>query len=172
MWFLWLLAGLVLAFGLVVFRGAPYVPSHRRQVVRAFNDLYELSDKDVVIDAGSGDGIVLRIASSKGARAIGYELNPILVLISRFLSRQDKKVRVQLGDFWLTPLPLETTLVYGFLVSRDTDKMTRKLQQEVNRLRHPLYYISYGATLENYPSLRQVGAHYLYKFKPLQIDQP
>lgn len=164
---LWLLAGIMLLFGFVVFRGAPYVPSHRRQVERAFDGLYKVSDKDVVADVGSGDGIVLRLASKKGARAIGYELNPILVLISQFLSRHDPNVQVRLSDFWLTPLAPETTLVYGFVVSRDIEKMARKLQQEANRMGHPLYFITYGASITSLPKVRELGAHHLYKFQPL-----
>lgn len=172
MWILWVLAALVLIFGFVVFRGAPYVPSHRRQVEHAFDDLYPVSEKDVVIDVGSGDGIILRLASKRGARAIGYELNPILVLLSQFLSRHDPKVSVRLSDFWLTALPPETTIVYGFVVTRDIEKIARKLQQEANRLKHPLYFVSYGAMIKDHPKLKELGAHHLYRFDPLQTKQP
>lgn len=172
MWALWALAVVVLIFGLVVFRGAPYVPSHRRPAERAFDELYPLSDKDVVVDVGSGDGIILRLASKRGARAVGYELNPILVALSKFLSRYDANVSVRLSDFWLTALPLETTVVYGFVVTRDIEKMARKLQQEANRLRRPLYFVSYGAAIEDRPKVRELGAHHLYRFDPLQTRQP
>jgi hypothetical protein len=171
MWF-WILGGIILVFGVVVFRGAPYVPSHRRQVERAFDELYPLSDKDVVADVGSGDGIVLRLASLRGARAIGYELNPILVALSQLLSLHDKKVQVRLNDFWLVSLPHETTVVYGFLVMRDIDKMARKLQHEADRMKHPLYFISYGAEVDSRPKLRELGAHHLYRFDPLQVPKP
>ena len=172
MWVLWILAVIVLIFGFVVFRGAPYVPSHRRQVERAFDELYPLSDKDVLVDVGSGDGIVLRLASRRGARAVGYELNPILVALSQFLSRHDASVTVRLSVFWLTALPPETTVVYGFVVTRDIEKMARKLQQETDRLRHPLYFVSYGATIKSHPKLKELGAHHLYRFDPLQTKQP
>jgi SAM-dependent methyltransferase len=172
MWGLWVLAAIILIFGFVVFRGAPYVPSHHRQVERAFDDLYPVGDKDVVVDIGSGDGIILRLASKKGARAIGYELNPILVAVSRFLSRRDKNVSIHFSDFWLTLLPPETTMVYGFMVTRDMEKVARKLQLEANRLRHPLFYISYGAAIDSRPPLRELGAHHLYKFEPLHAAKP
>lgn len=172
MWVVWLLGAIILIFGIVVFRGAPYVPSHRRQVERAFDELYVVSDKDVVVDVGSGDGIVLRLASRRGARATGYELNPILVALSRILSRHDKNVRVQLSDFWLVSLPAETTLVYGFLVVRDIEKMVCKLQLEANRLHRPFYFISYGAMITSRPPLKKLGAHHLYKFEPLQDKEP
>ena len=68
-------------FGLVVFRGAPYVPSKKTYINQAFSDLYPLTDKDVLVDVGSGDGVVLRSATKFGALAIGYEINPILVIM-------------------------------------------------------------------------------------------
>ncbi len=171
MWVLWALGLIILIFGFVVFRGAPYVPSHRRQVERAFDTLYPLGHKDVVVDVGSGDGIILRLASKRGAKAIGYELNPILVLLSQFLSRGDTRVRVRLADFWLTRLPDTTTLVYGFMVSRDIEKMAEKMQQEANRLHRPLYFMCYGAPITSHPRLKQLGAHHLYRFDPLQVNK-
>ncbi len=167
-WLFWIVFGIILAFGLVVFRGAPYVPSHRRQVERAFTKLRPLRKSDVVIDAGSGDGVILRLASRKGARAVGYELNPLLVLISRFLSRRDERVQVRLGDFWRVSLPEDTTLVYGFMVERDIKKMANKMQQEANRLGRTLEFISYGSSIPEMKATGQLGAHHLYRFEPLQ----
>jgi hypothetical protein len=164
----WIFASIVLLFGFVVFRGAPYVPSHRKEVVRAFDELYKVNSKDVVVDVGSGDGIILRLASRRGARAIGYELNPALVLISRFLSRGDARVKVVLSDFWLTPIDNQTTLVYGFCVSRDMQKMADKMQSEATRLQRTLYYIGYGSELKGCTAKSSLNAHHLYEFAPLQ----
>lgn len=172
MWFWIIIAVVGVFFGLIVFRGAPYVPSHRRQIERAFDELYPIGKKDTVVDVGSGDGIVLRQASRRGAKAVGYELNPILVAISRFLSRGDNRTHVYLRDFWLTPVPADTTLVYGFLVERDIEKIVKKLQYDANRLKRPLYFISYGASAASHLPIRQLGAHHLYVFEPLQADKP
>lgn len=168
MLFFWIFAAIVLLFGLVAFRGAPYVPSHRREVMRAFDELYKVGTKDVVVDVGSGDGIILRLASQRGARAIGYELNPVLVLIARILSWGDPKVKVVLSDFWLTAFDEQTTLVYGFCVSRDMRKMTDKMQNEANRLQRTLYYIGYGSELKGHAAKSALNAHHLYEFVPLQ----
>lgn len=167
----WVFAAIVLLFGFVVFRGAPYVPSHRRDVALAFDELYKITDKDVVVDFGSGDGIILRLAAARGARAVGYELNPALVAISRFLSNGNKKIKVHLGDFWFSPLPNDTTLVYGFMVERDIEKMAKKMQFEADRLERPLYFMSYGSAIKSRPKLRELGAHHLYRFDPLQQKQ-
>lgn len=162
---------IVLIFGFVVFRGAPYVPSHHKEVREAFDELYKISHKDVLVDVGSGDGIILRLAAKHGARAIGYELNPILVVLSRFLSRTDKNVRVVLADFWLKNLPNETTVVYAFTVSRDSKKLAQKLQNEASRLNRDIYLMTYGAPLTSKTELRKRRGHHLYLFSPLQVSK-
>lgn len=166
---LWVVIGaVVLVFGWVAFRGAPYVPTHRTQLTRAFTELYPLSPSDVLVDMGSGDGVVLRAASRYGARAIGYELNPILVILSKLISRGDKKVEVRLADLWLSSLPSDTTVVYMFTVSRDLRKLAKKLQYEANRLSHPIALVIYGHKLADMQPDNEVGAHSLYHFYPLQ----
>lgn len=170
MWWLWLLALLIVAFGFVVFRGAPYVPSQKRHVIRAFTELYALDDDDVLVDIGSGDGIVLREAARRGATAIGYELNPILVFISRFLSRREPNVRVYLADFWFVALPPETTVVYTFGESRDIEKMAQKVASEADRLQKPILFISYGFAVPGIDHMKKMDAYYLYRFTPLQVD--
>jgi hypothetical protein len=163
----WVLAGIVLLFGFVVFRGAPYVPSHRKDVAKAFDKLYKVGKKDVVVDVGSGDGIILRMAAKRGARAVGYELNPALVVISRILSRGDKRISTQLSDFWFAKLPQGTTLVYAFTVERDIKKLSAKLQAEADRLGHSFHVVSYGSEITDPAAIRTLGAHHLYVFRPL-----
>ncbi|MDB5168066.1 MAG: hypothetical protein JWO55_324 [Candidatus Saccharibacteria bacterium] len=169
-WF-WLLAAVVVIFGFVVFRGAPYVPSRKKELIAAFDELYPLSEKDVLVDIGSGDGIVLREAAKRHARAIGYELNPLLVIISRFLSRRQPLVETYLADFWFVSLPPETTVVYVFGESRDITKMVNKVADEAQRLKKPLAFISYGFAVPNLMPVKKTGAYYLYQLSPLQIDE-
>lgn len=159
---------LAVFFGAVTFRGAPYVPSQKYYINQALTDLYKLSDKDLLVDIGSGDGVVLRVASKLGARAVGYEINPILVFISRFLSRKDKKVSVRLADFWFSRLPDGTTVVYVFSVKRDMKKLIKWVQNETNRLGHPVFVISLGFELGDEKPVRDAGAYHLYQFHSLQ----
>ena len=171
MWGLWLLATLVVLFGFVVFRGAPYVPSKKGDVAMAFDELYPIGPKDVIVDIGSGDGIVLREAARRGASGIGYELNPLLVLLSRMLCRKYSDVHIILADFWHVQLPAGTTVVYTFGDSRDIAKMAAKVAHEANRLGQPLLFISYGFMVPGYSPINAVGAHYLYRFEPLQASE-
>jgi ribosomal protein L11 methylase PrmA len=166
MWFLYVVAGIVLVFGFVVFRGAPYVPSHRKYVRLAFKDLYKVTSKDVLVDIGSGDGVILRMAAAQGAKAVGYEINPILVAISKLLARNNPLISTRLADFWLTDLPAETTVVYVFAVSRDIEKIAKKLQKAADTHNHQLWLITYGAPVQSKEPVKVLHAHTLYLFEP------
>ncbi len=167
MW-LAIFAIVVIGIGFVAFTGAPYVPSKRRDIERAFTELYVLTGKDVLVDIGSGDGVVLRVASSKGAHAIGYELHPILVALSKFLSRNDDNVMIVLANFWNVEIPANTTVVYTFGDTRDIQKMYDKVAREATRIEHKLQFISYGFEVPGLPPNKTVGAHHLYEVQPLQ----
>ncbi len=168
---LWILAGIVLLFGFVVFRGAPYVPSHRRFARQALTKLYELQSDDVLVDLGSGDGVILRLATQKGARAVGYELNPALVLISQILAHGDKRQSTILADMWLSDFPADTTVVYVFAVSRDAKKLTKKLQAHADKHGRDLWCITYGSGLANKEPVRTLQAHSLYLFTPTPLHK-
>lgn len=165
---LWILAAIAIAVGFVAFTGAPYVPSKRRDVRRALTELYPLKDTDIVVDIGSGDGIVLREVSRLGAHAIGYEIHPLLVGIAKWLSRNDDKVMVVLANFWRTDLPANTTVVYTFGDSRDITKMHEKVQGEADRMGHAIAFITYGFDVPGIKPSKTVGAHHLYAIEPLQ----
>lgn len=152
-----------LLFTLIVFVGAPYVPSHPRYARQALTKLYPVGKQDVLLDVGSGDGIILRMASRRGARAVGYELNPILVAISRWVSRGDSRVTVRLADFWTTPFPDDLTVIYVFAVDRDTKRLVKKIQTESARIGRQFSVVSYGAALPGIEPIKQLDAHRLYR---------
>jgi len=52
-------------------------------LVEKMLDLAEVSPNDYVIDLGSGDGRIVIAAAKRGARALGIELNPDLVELSK-----------------------------------------------------------------------------------------
>ncbi len=63
-------------------RGAIYEPSTREQTDR-IAEAAAVGPGDRAADLGSGDGRVLIALAERGAEAHGYEINPILVLLSR-----------------------------------------------------------------------------------------
>ncbi len=162
---------LILIFGFVVFRGAPYVPSQKRYVIEAFTKLYPLKAEDVLLDIGSGDGMVLRIAEKYCKKVIGYELNPLLVLMSRLLSINNKKIIIKLADFWLTQIPDDTTIIYLFAVTRDIKKIIKKFQNESDRLGREIRVLSYGNEFKGLKFVKKHGPYFLYQFNPLQSDK-
>jgi SAM-dependent methyltransferase len=164
---IWLICGIVLVFGFVVAFGAPYVPSLRGEVRQAFKRLYELGRHDVVVDLGSGDGQVLIEAAKKGAKKLyGYELNPVLVGISRLRLRGRADIR--LANMWSVRLPEDVTLVYAFVVSRDTRRLVGFLEREATRLGRPLTVMTFGADLPDKRPKAVLKAHSLYEISPLQ----
>jgi SAM-dependent methyltransferase len=62
---------------------APYVPTPQ-EVVDRMLELAEVGRDDVVYDLGSGDGrIVMTAARTYGVKAVGFEIDPSLVKLSR-----------------------------------------------------------------------------------------
>lgn len=163
----YLLAIVVTVFALTAFVGAPYVPSHRKNVARAFRELRPLDDSDVVVDLGSGDGVVLREALGAGAgRVIGYEINPFLVWISR-LRLERGRSWVTMANMWTAQPPEGVTVVYAFSVDRDTRRLTRLVQSWADSVGRPIDFIIYAHELPDIPVTKNVGAHHLYRFSPL-----
>lgn len=159
---------IIFLFGLAAFTGAPYVPTKPKDAERVFRELYRLGKEDVLVDIGSGDGMMLRSAARHGATAIGYEINPLLVLISRLLSLRDARVKIHFGDYWRANFPDSTTVVYTFGETRDIAKMAKKVQREANRLGRRIAFISYVFEVPGVKREGAAGMHYLYYFHPLQ----
>lgn len=154
----------VVSFGLIVLRGAPYVPTLNKQLRAVFDKLYILSKNDTVVDLGSGDGVVLKAAQQKGASGIGYELNPLLVLFSRWRFRNDESVDIIMADFMrLKRLPEQVTVVYAFTTGRNIEGIGRKLEQWSQFQK--LHFISFGFKIKDKPIVRSVGPMHLYLFQ-------
>lgn len=161
----WVLLAVLLVFGLTAFLGAPYVPSQRKYLHDAFTVLYKPRKNDVLLDIGSGDGVVLRTFASYGGRAVGYEINPLLVVLSKWLSRGIPEVQTRLANIWRTPFPPDTTVVYVFGDSRDIKKFLERIESESKRLGRPLKVLSFGFELPGKKALKQSSSHYLYEIR-------
>lgn len=162
----WIIAGVILLFGFVVAFGAPYVPSLRRELRGAFENLYPLNSSDVVVDLGSGDGVVLAEAARYGAKGIGYELNPMLLLISKM--RLGNKAVIHAGDMWRVTIPDEATLVYAFIVTRDSRRLGKFIQQQADKQEKTIRVMTFGSGLKDYEPVKLLNAHSLYEITPNQ----
>jgi SAM-dependent methyltransferase len=160
----WLLTLLGVSFLLIVFRGAPYVPTHQKDISKLF-DIYRFKTTDLLVDLGSGDGRVLAEAARRNVKAVGYELNPFLALLSRYKTRHlSPKPKIVVGDFWMQSLPDDTAVVFVFLAKPFMEKLDRKLSSEAARLGHDLILVSYGMKIPSRSPERIEGAMVVYRY--------
>jgi hypothetical protein len=151
---------LAAAFALASFRGAPYLPVRRRDTAPLL-ELAELASGHTLIDLGSGDGQLLRAAAAQGIRGIGYEINPVLVLISRLVCwRYRHLVTIHLGDFWQTKLP-PADVVYVFLLPRYMQRLDQKLEHELTR---PTTLVSYIFDIPGRKPIRTGANALVYRY--------
>ena len=136
-------AVIVALLAVTVLRGAPFVPTHKKVLSRAFNELFPLTQSDMVVDLGAGSGTVLQHVAKRGAAAIGYEINPLLVVYMKLRFLHRKNISVELKDYLLLEsLPKAVTVVYVFATSRDIKRVHKKMVQWSKD--RPLYLVSYG----------------------------
>jgi hypothetical protein len=75
------------------FGALPYYPTSIRRIKAVFNKIpSRFMQKDAgFIDLGSGDGVAVLEAARRGLNARGVELNPTLVLMSRFAAWRNRR---------------------------------------------------------------------------------
>ncbi|MDO8487214.1 MAG: class I SAM-dependent methyltransferase [Candidatus Curtissbacteria bacterium] len=65
-----------------IFLELPYVATKRHKIDTIIK-FAQIKPGQTVVDLGAGDGRLLIASAQKGANAIGYEINPFLILITR-----------------------------------------------------------------------------------------
>ncbi len=157
-WF-WLITAVVGCFGLGAVMGAPYLPI-RNPDVQAALDLAKLKSGQTIIDLGSGDGRILLAAARRGAHAIGYEINPLLFLVSLIRTWPYRhNVTIHLRDYWQTLLP-PADVIYTFLLDRYTARLDTKLTSELTR---PTKVVSYIFKMPRKPVAKTYNT-WLYRY--------
>ena len=96
--------------------------------------LAQVGPRDVVYDLGSGDGRIVMLAAQKyGARAVGIEIDPRLIELSRQVARDgevgDRVTFVQ-GDFFTADVS-EATVVTLWLSEGLNARLEPKLRREL-----------------------------------------
>jgi precorrin-6B methylase 2 len=112
---------------------APYVPTPH-DVVETMLELAELSEDDVLIDLGCGDGrIVLAAARNYGARGIGIDIDPELIERAKRLAKAsgvDHLVEFRVEDATQTSLA-DATVVSLFLTPGGNELVRPRLETEL-----------------------------------------
>lgn len=152
---------IILAFGLVLAFGAPYLPTLKPQTKAAL-ELLSLKPGETLLELGSGDGRVLRVAAASGLNAVGYELNPILVIISRLYTwKYRKKVKIIWGSYWLRQWP-PADGIYVFLIGNYMQKLNTKVTQYTHK---PVKVASFAFKIPGKKALKEKSGVFLYIYK-------
>ena len=162
---------IILCFGLVLVWGPPYLPTLSKQVTIAL-DLMELETGETLLELGCGDGKVLVAAAKRGYKAVGYELNPLLVLLCKLRTyRYRSTVQVHWGNFLTRPWPA-CAGIFVFGLQRIMPALDKKIMQSladsVNSasLNNPsVQVVSFAFTFPNRQPVRQVAGVSLYRFE-------
>lgn len=151
---------IVFCFSFVLLFGAPYLPSVKTQSNIAL-DLLEIKNGDVFYELGCGDGRVLLMAEQRGAKAIGYELNPIIFLFAKIRTfKKRQNITVIFGNFWSADLT-NADKVYVFLLDKFMDRLDKKLESE---LKSGSLLASFAFKMHSKKHLKEKEAVFLYKY--------
>ena len=108
----------------------------RQAVVDGMLRLAKVTADDVVYDLGSGDGRIVVIAAQKyGARAVGIELDPRLVALSRQIAADSGvagRATFIEGDFFKADISAATVVTLYLSASVNLD-LEPKLKQELRK---------------------------------------
>ena len=152
---------LIMSFGFVLVFGAPYLPTLTKQADQAL-DLLNLKAGQTMLELGSGDGRVLIAAAKRGIKCVGYELNPILVLISKIRCwRYRKLINIKWANYWSADWP-KSEGMYVFLLDKYMDKLDKKIIQYSRS--KPYKLVSFNFKIVGKKSLKSKSGLHLYNY--------
>lgn len=149
-------------FLLPLFNGAPYVGSNQ-EIIRKMVEISNLKKGDKVADLGSGDGRVIIAFAKEGVESHGYEINPLLVLLSKIKIKKEgleNKAFAHLKSFWRVDFSKfdVVTVFGGFHIMKNLEKKLWKELSEKGRV------VSSTFLFPNWKYARKGGGVYLYKY--------
>lgn len=136
------------------------MPTHKKQAIKMV-ELAEIKNGTKVIDLGSGAGRLLFLAAESGAQAVGYELNPFLVLWTRMiilLTGQKNKIRVFYKSIYDADIT-DAEVILMFLFPPHMKKMIEKLKEA----KPGTIILSYAFALPEWQLIKKEQGIYVYK---------
>jgi ribosomal protein L11 methylase PrmA len=109
-----------------------YVPTEKNLVEKVV-ELSGVRSGEKMIDLGSGDGRLLIAFAKRGATAIGYEINPFLVMLSRIKAKQSgvgDRIKVIRRNLWKGDIS-EADIVAIYLIDFRMPALENKLKKEL-----------------------------------------
>lgn len=143
--------------------GAPFVPSTPK-TASSMIALSGCKAGENLIDLGSGEGRLVRLAAAKGAHAVGVEINPYLVWWSRIVSsffRYPGTVRFIRGNFWSTNVT-HADVVCVYLLPWKMERLEQKLRTEC---KHGARIVSNSFVFPNLPCIAKDETLHVYVFQ-------
>ena len=151
----------------VILFGAPYVPTLRQTRCNAL-EILALKPGQTLYELGSGDGSLMSEAAAKGLNVVGYELNPLLVLVSKIRTwHYRKQVRVVWSNFWKADLS-QADGIFVFQMDRSMKKLESKIIKEANG--RPVKVASHAFKIPAKKPAKKLGAVFLYVYNPVAND--
>lgn len=135
--------------------GAPFVPSTKNTAASMIR-LAKLKKGMKIYDLGSGDGRLLVLAAKKGCTAVGFEINPFLVILSRL-----RWLRVEWKNFWHADIS-DADVVFVYLLPWRMDKLAKFLKKQ---LKPEALVVSNSFIFPNWKILRSDAANHVYVFR-------
>ncbi len=161
-WVLLAVVVIILIFSSVLLFGAPFLPTLKKQVDEAL-DLLALQPGERLLELGCGDGRLLRAAAKRGIKAVGYEINPLLVLYCKVRCwRERKLISVHWRNFWHISLQ-GSDGIYVFLLKPYMTKLNNKIIQEID---HPTRVVSLAFAFPKRQPAKTFNGLMLYIFNP------
>jgi len=155
--------GLIALFFIFLFTiifGAPYVPTLAKQRYDALA-LLDLKKGQTLYELGSGDASILIEAAQKGIRCVGYELNPILVMVARLRARKyGGLVKIYWSNFWHANLA-DADGIFIFQADKSMKHLEAKIKAE---RKGSLKLVSHAFKIPGRKPDKRSGALYLYKY--------
>lgn len=150
--------------------GAPWAPTRTVALKKAFDDI-GVGKEDMVVDLGAGDGMVLKEASLRGARAIGYELSPIMWIVGIVRTIGNARISMRYGNFFKKTLPHDATIIFLFLMPKHMGTVGKYLAQQP--ISNKAIVLSYAFSFQTLTPSRvyrekKCAPLYLYEFSSLK----
>ena len=163
-------SGLLLPTAYAGIIGAPWAPTRIAVVKKAF-DSVGISEKDLLIDLGCGDGKIMHEASRRGAKAIGYELSPIMWVVAWLRTMMDKRSRVRFGNFFTASIPSDATYIFMFLMPKHMEKVRAYVAKQP--IHDATMIFSYAFPIQDIPPrmiyrAKKCGPLYMYSAKDIR----
>ncbi len=144
-----------------VVRGAPYIPT-KPEGVEKMLALIDVQPGMKAVDIGSGDGRIVIALAQAGMEADGYEVNPLLVWISRRNIQRaglEQKAKIHQVDLWKADLS-QYNVITLFGVGYIMRALEKKLRRE---LKPGSQIISLGFKFPTWQYREKNGSLYTYR---------